>query len=402
MMLGRRNDVSVGQLVGDQMEFANPEQLKSLLEKRDRFCVSVFLPAHRGGPETRQDPIRLKNLIREAESQLIASGQKATKAREMLAPARQLAQRGGFWRQQQDGLALFLSNGVFHYFRAPLRFQELVSVSESFEVSPLIPLFTAGGHFYALAISRNRVRFFHGTPTALNELDTSGIPKSVDQALKYDVRESQLQVHSGARGTAAGKESAVFTGQGIGVDDEQDRTREFLLMVEKGVRYLLRQERAPLVLAGVNELVSDYRAINKYPALLDQAIPGNPDLLKPEQLHVAAWDVVRPHFEADRQRVLASYPELAGSGRVANGLEAVLIAAHQGRVDTVFLAAGAQKWGKFQQDDNTAEIHEQHESGDEDLFNRIATQTVLNRGTVYMVAPEDVPNRSGAAAILRY
>ena len=132
-----------GQLIGDQMELANPEQLKFLLEKRQGFCVSVFLPAHRAGPETRQDPIRLKNLIKEAENRLIASGQKATKAREMLAPARQLAQRGGFWRQQQDGLALFLSNGLFHYFRVPLRFQKLVSVSESFEVSPLMPLFTA-------------------------------------------------------------------------------------------------------------------------------------------------------------------------------------------------------------------------------------------------------------------
>ena len=100
------------------------------------------------------------------------------------------------------------------HFRLPLHFRELVSVAERFEVSPILPLFTAGGTFYLLAISRNHVRFFRGTPDALAQLDIGNIPRSVDEALKYDVRESQLQVHSGAGGSAAGKEGAVFTGQG--------------------------------------------------------------------------------------------------------------------------------------------------------------------------------------------
>jgi len=119
------------------MEFPNIDQLRLLFQKREQFCVSLFLPTHRSGPETRKDPIRLKNLIKDAESRLIALGRKPVKAREMLTPARELARRGGFWRQQTGGLAVFLANGLFYQLRLPTRFPELVSVAETLEVSPM-------------------------------------------------------------------------------------------------------------------------------------------------------------------------------------------------------------------------------------------------------------------------
>src|SRR6185437_16028719 len=126
-------------------------------------------------------------------------------------------------------------------------FQEFVQVADRFEISPIMPLFTSGGAFYVLALSRNRVRCFHATPTpgAISELAISGVPRSMAEALKHDVRESQLQLHSAAAASVGGKEGAVFTGQGVGVDDEQARTLEFLLLVERGVRRAL-DHRAPL------------------------------------------------------------------------------------------------------------------------------------------------------------
>src|SRR5256885_6141988 len=297
------------------MDTLNRDQLRFLSQTRGPFCVSIFLPTHRAGQEIRQDPIRLKKLTKQAETQLISAGLRAVKAREILAPARDLTRRAGFWRTQEDGLAIFLSEGFVQYYRVPLALEESVFVGQHFEVSPLMPWFTAGGTFYLLAFSRNHLRFFRGTPDAIAEVDLPRVPRSVDEALKYDVRESQLQVHSGTHGTAVGKQAAVFTGQGVGVDDEEARTREFLLQIEKGVHHALRKQHAPLVLAAVTELVSDYRAINKYERLLEQAVIGNPDLLNAKQLHDAAWPVLRPYFDADRKNALAIYQDLSNSDR---------------------------------------------------------------------------------------
>ena len=85
-------------------------------------CVSVFMPMHRSGPETQQDPIRFKNLIREAEERLITRGIPAPEARELLESAQKLLQGDLFHQHQSDGLAMFLSPEVFRYLHAPVRF----------------------------------------------------------------------------------------------------------------------------------------------------------------------------------------------------------------------------------------------------------------------------------------
>ena len=389
------------------IDIVERSQLEFLAQTRPHPCVSIFLPTHRAGPEIRQDPIRLKNLIRQAESHLAGLGLRPTNIREILAPARDLVRRNAFWRWQGDGLALFLAGGFFQYFRLPLEFQELVAVSDRFEVSPLLPLFTAAGRFYLLALSRNRVALFGGTPYFLAEMGLAGVPRSLDEALKYDVRDSQLQVHSGvrlrmaARGAAA-KQGAVFTGQGVGVDDEESRTLEFVHAVERGMRRSLRDQQAPLVLAGVEELLAVYRSANKYPRLLERGVPGNPDFLKEDELHKAAWDIVGPYFDEDCKRALVAYQNLKGSGRSSGDLHEILLAAYQGRIQSAFLAAGVHLWGDFDFEADIMQLHDEYQPGDEDLLNLIAIQTTLHQGTTYVLRPKDMPDGLQVAATLRY
>jgi len=48
------------------------------------------MPTHRAGTETRQDPIRLKNLLSRAREQLVDGGLRSTEADGILEPARLL------------------------------------------------------------------------------------------------------------------------------------------------------------------------------------------------------------------------------------------------------------------------------------------------------------------------
>ena len=285
-----------------------------LSREHHEACVSIFLPTHRTFPEFKQDPIRLKDLVRQADSGLKDLGYRPVKVRELLAPARELIEieREGFW-SGADGLAIFLSRSFFQYFRLPISFEDLVTVTDRFEISPLLPLFTAGGRFYILALSRNHVRLIECTPYAWAELDIPNVPRSEDEALKYDVRQSVLQLHSGAGGRARGKEAAVFTGQGIGVDDEKTRTLEFVYAVERGIRRRLR-EHEPLVLAAVEDLEAVYRKVNRHRGLLEHGVHGNPDRLSSSELHKAGWEVARTYFDEEKRRAIATYTRTARSG----------------------------------------------------------------------------------------
>ncbi|MGZ3568840.1 MAG: hypothetical protein ACXU9W_08590, partial [Thermodesulfobacteriota bacterium] len=63
------------------MKLLSKEELKKLTEKPGGWCVSIYMPTHRASPETKQDTIRFKNLIREAEERLKAGGLRSPDAK---------------------------------------------------------------------------------------------------------------------------------------------------------------------------------------------------------------------------------------------------------------------------------------------------------------------------------
>jgi len=381
-------------------ELISRSHFEFLSQEHHQACVSIYLPAHRAVPESKQDPIRLKDLVRQAEFGLKDIGLRPDKAREILAPARELIQRDSFWGGA-DGLAIFLAPSFFQYFRLPISFEELVTVTDHFEVSPLLPLFTAGGRFYILAFSRNHVRLIEGTPYAWAELDLPNVPRSEEEALKYDVRQPVLGIHSGAGRPARGKEAAVFTGQGIGVDDEKTRTLEFVYAVERGLRRRLRDDE-PLVLAATEELQAVYRKVNRHRGLLEDGLPGNPDRLSAGELHQAGWELARAYFDEEKRRAITTYTELRGAGRSSKDLHEILLAAHQGRGQSAFIEAGIHIWGKYDFGDDALQLHDNQQPADEDLLNIIAVQTILHRGTAYQLPRQNMPDESFVGASFRY
>jgi hypothetical protein len=377
------------------------DDLKALLEVREGPAVSLYMPTHRAGPQTRQDPIRLKNLLRLAEARLAELGLRAREAARVLAPAAALLEDTIFWRHQQDGLALFVGGGLFRHFRVPFPFEELVVVTERFHLKPLLSLFTGDGRFYVLALSQNEVRLLRGTRHSVGQVELETVPPSLAEALKYDDFERQLQFHTRTPGVG-GPRAAIFHGHGAGVDDQKDNLLRFFQQIDRGLREILREERAPLVLAGVDYLLPIYREANGYPHLTAEGIPGNPEARTPEELHRAAWAIVAPHFRQAQEAAAARFRQLAGSGLASADLREVLPAAAHGRVETLFVAVGVQRWGRFDPARGAVELHAAAEAGDEDLLDLAAVRTLVSGGTVHAVPPEEVPSETAVAAVFRY
>jgi hypothetical protein len=76
----------------------------------------------------------------------------------------------------------------------------------------------------------------------------------------------------------------------------------FFRQVDGGMPDLLGEERAPLILAAVDHLYPVYRQANSYSELLDEWIPGNPEVLSAEELHRRAAPIAGRHFLAAQQR----------------------------------------------------------------------------------------------------
>lgn len=384
------------------MDIFTTEDLLSIMQYQEPYCVSLFMPTHRAGPEVQQDPIRFKNLLKEARENLVALGLRGPEADEVLEKPRQLGSDSMFWRHQSDGLALFVAPDFWNYYRVPRQFSEMVSVGERFLIKPLLPLITGDGRFYLLAISQNELRLFQGSKFSLTAVeDTGNMPENLADALKYDDPEPQLQSRIGGPGRG-GRGAAIFHGHGDASEEAKSDILRYFELVDNGLTELLAGDNAPLVLAGVDYLLPIYREANSYPHLLQEGVRGNPDRKTEEELHRDAWEIVEPVFLQEVDAALGRYRELAGTGQTSDNIKEIVPAAVHGRVEILLVAEGAHLWGEFDSSTLSVEVHEEAQPGDEDLIDLASASTLDNSGTVHAVPSEQLPGPDGLVAIFRY
>ena len=79
-------------------------------------CLSLYMPTHRALPDSSQDAIRFRNLIKELETSL---AQKYTEAeyRPLLEPLETLHAGYDFWNHNLEGLAVLSAPGLFRFYR---------------------------------------------------------------------------------------------------------------------------------------------------------------------------------------------------------------------------------------------------------------------------------------------
>lgn len=381
------------------MHILSQSEFRALSESASDRALSIYLPTHTAGPDIQQDPIRLKNLLSESEAKLGEAGMSEDAVKQLLKEARALLEDHHFWRYQSHGLALFVTSEATRIYRLPLDFKPSVTVADRFYLRPLLPLFSGNRYFYVLALSQNQVRFFQATRYRISEIPVPEVPDSLDDALQYDDPEKQLQSHSSGGG---GGNAPVYHGQGAGADDEKSNIKRFFTQIDAGLHPHLNGEEAPLVVASVEYLQPIYREANTYASLLDAGIPGNPDVAKPEELREAAWSKVAPLVEQSHQEALDRYRALQGTGKTGARLSQLLPAAHQGQIETLFLAADVPCWGQFDPASGRVEERDRAQAEDVDLLDLAAVQTFLQGGTVCVLEADAMPDAAAAAAIYRY
>src|SRR3989304_7885490 len=94
------------------MKLLMREDLKELLDRPPELGASIYMPTKFTG-DTVEGPVRLGNMLRSAEKQLIEAGMRPATARRQLKPARVLQTDAVFWQRQGAGLGNSLSRTGF-------------------------------------------------------------------------------------------------------------------------------------------------------------------------------------------------------------------------------------------------------------------------------------------------
>lgn len=402
---------SVNKTYTEGFSNTQPEELYGILTK-DVFselanfegmpCVSILLPTHKAGVEVNEqvDLIAFKNALQAVEKQLAERKTEQTLIKKILEPGYTLLRDDTFWRNQSNGLAIYISDNYFKYLRLSAPVTQHIRINSSFYVSPLIPFMVKKEYFYILDIAKKFPRFYRADLFGIEHLQIEEMPSGVDDVVHFEEKEAEKLFRSGGRGGTGG---ANFHGIGGGKPDEKEHIAIYLEEVDDTIwKTHLNKSNAPLLLAGQDFLIPIYRAVSDYSYIWPEALTGNHHQQSDNELYEAAMQVMQPYFDQSLNKYLEDYGNKSATKLTSSIIADIIPAAYYGQIAQLFVKKDTQIWGTFNEQDNKLTIASQEQEGTEDLVDKAIIKTIQNGGDVFILDEGQMPAPSELAAVLRY
>jgi len=279
--------------------------------------------------------------------------------------------------------------------------REIVVCSDAFHTKPLLGYLNSNRHYFVLSLSQNEVRLYEGTPHTLDRVEVRSLPQELRSLMSEPGRPYQ-SVRGGAGGSG---QSEMHHGHGRGDEDSKRDLTKYFRAIDRALWPVLRDERAPLVLAGVSYYHSLFSAASRYPYVLGEGIEGNVERMSSDELREAAWGLVAAYLADVEGELLGQYARALPAGRASNVLPDIARAVAHGRVRVLLHEAGKTVWGRVDRETGEVVVHEkqqQQDTDDADIIDDLCEMSLLRGGEVFEIAQSDLLRGSPLGAIYRY
>lgn len=377
------------------------EALAELASIHQPPCLSLYQPTHRSHPENQQDPIRFRNLVRELEASL-RQKYPAAETQTLLRPFESLANDDAFWNHTLDGLAVLGGPNLFRVFQLEQPLTELAVVDDRFHTRPLRRFLQTARRYQILGLSLQKVRLFEGSRDVLEEISLAhGVPRTLSDALGDDLTEPHQTVAS--YGGVGHGTAPMHHGDGGRQDQKKSDSERFFHAVDQAVlEFHSRPSGLPLILAALQEHHHLFHQVSRNPFLLAEGIAINPDVLQIEEMRDRAWKVVEPRYLAWLASLANEFAAAKSHGQGSDDLAQVAKAAAVGRIATLLIESGRQVRGVLDSSTGRVEVANLINPRADDLLDCLGELVRKMGGNVMAVPSEQMPGRTGLAAIYRY
>jgi Bacterial archaeo-eukaryotic release factor family 3 len=361
----------------EALEVVSFDDLRSLAAARAP-CITAGIAI--------RDPLQfhahIQNLIRGIERHLKDAGVNSEEEFTLVQPIRTLANAIEEEHDWSIGLILYRSPDLFRHFWLRDTIEDFVTVSQTFQIRPLLSVVSREQKFYVLALSQKHTRLVTYTYQSRRELQLRRLaPQSLRAWRNTRVPDHVLDNRS-AGGPSVGKMKGVLFGTNTDRERQEEYLKHFFKEIDKGVHHILHGHTAPLILAGVEEEVAVYRRVNSYSRLMEQAVLGSPDAFEPNELHDRVMEIAREIPPPPLQKALDQLKEVFGTKLALSNMDEIAQRADEGRVADLLLGEESEPQA--------------------DLLNLAALKTLQHRGQAFSVKKSMLPPETDAVAILRY
>lgn len=370
-----------------------------LIYKEVEPCVSLYQTTHRHAPENKSDHIVFKHLIQQMEDSL-EQKYKRTNVMLIMNFFYGIKDDAGFWMHTQDGIAVLASQNecIVYLLNAPV--ENLVFVADGFHIRPLIQYFQTANTYCLLGLGSNSISLFEGNRYGVKKIELGDQIASEIEALNGEEHADGFLTH-GRYGGADGV--ATFHGHGGRKDAIGKDLERFLRYVDKTVlENFSKPMRVPLILVSLEEHQSEFRKISNNPYLLPEGIEMSYEALDLDQLTKKSWEIMEPLFLKKTQALVDRYRTAKANALGSDELLEVARAIAENNVETILVEADRIIPGRFEAQTGRLELDTTGNSEYGDSIDHMVKAVMKNRGEVVVLPSEQMPTRTGLAAIFRY
>ena len=358
-------------------------------------CITLVLPPYHPGEGAESGAAFLKASLQSVTQQFVERRVPKTMGIDLLAPLERLTDDAAWSTGSHLGCAILRSPEAFCQFRLTQPVRPSLTVAGCFAIRPLLGEFSAPPVFYILSLSKEAVGLFRCWESQAEAIELPArTPMTLREALDFDAPDHDLENRSTSGPTAGGHR--IRFGTGSGRETAHIHLADFYKIVDHGIHELLHESGSPLVLAGVDEDVTAYRALNTYQRLAKESLHGGSKLwLQAAETVVYARSLLSAEERQRQADALKEAAERVAPNRCLTDPHAIVSAAFDGRVRQLYVNETA----------NISDVFERRTYrtwGKEDLLNLAAVKTLLHRGDAFELPGPMLPAGEAAVALLRY
>ncbi len=299
-------------------------------------AVTIYLPTHRSAAPSciSEDEIRFKNLHAKAKALLKVREDSRQFISEFDNMLNSLAGNLEFWEHQTEGLLICSRPRELRLFHLPLDCEEYLAVADQFHLASVFGILNDLRDYYVLVVAQHSPRLLRGDFYGLQPAGVE-LLSSIKAGLKIDEMDQKNEQQVSSYGNRQG-----YNGRGGSKNPAEEERQRFWRVIDDRINKQA-DRNLPLLLAGIESEVSEYRAASRFPAILGTHIEGsfsgaNPRDLFPKALEIILKEIINP----EHNRIIKEYKELRGRspGLVERDFATINKAAAEGRIDKLLLS----------------------------------------------------------------
>lgn len=354
------------------------ELIKKLKTVKSVCCVSIIFNTHKTRPDNLQDPILLKNLIKETDERLALVYDKRFVAH-IDARLKSLVDSIDH-DQNLDSMAIFVNEDIAEYVRLPIKVENRVVIDESFAIRDLVRATHESSNYYVLVLSRDKARLIKAHNDQVSEELSGAFPINNDTIYTTDKLEKSM---------AKGSDNLI---------------EEFFNRVDKEVQKVHSIKPLPIIVATETRNFDHYMKVADNKQIIVGHINRNRDDEKAHHIVTDAWKFFHNFLYTKQQERIVELKQAVSTGKFLSDFNDIWKAINEGRGLTLFVKRGLFQPAIIEENSIKLVSDEERKSFGvvDDIIDEMIEINMKYGGDAVFISSDDLADFQGLALTTRY